>query len=175
MPDETSSGGPPPTEEPGRRLADLLSRIPKTSPLLGPEPTLWRPLGARIAIFVFLVLVAVVLALVLATRLRRSPGGPGSPAGPGTLLRPLEPSRNAVTGEETAAFAGFAVSVDTIPAGALVTVAGVARGEAPVFAGVDCAPGDRIEIRAERAGLDARATTACRADTLVKLKLRLGR
>lgn len=175
MPDETNAGGPPPTEEPGRPLADLVARTAAASRLLAPGRTLWHPLGARIAIFVFLVLVAVVLALVLATRLRRSPGGADASTGPGTLLRPLEPSRNAVTGEETAPFAGFAVSVDTIPPGALVTVAGVARGEAPVFAGVDCAPGDRIEIRAERAGLGARATTGCRADTLVKLKLRLGR
>ncbi len=79
------------------------------------------------------------------------------------LLAPLATARDPETGERTAPFEGFAVSVDTQPPGALVVVGGVPRGEAPVLAGVDCRPGAVVEIRAEKAGLrPARATTRCR-------------
>jgi hypothetical protein len=78
------------------------------------------------------------------------------------------------TGEEVAPFTGFAVSVDTDPADGIVTIAGVPRGEAPVLAGVECAPGAKVKIRAEKAGFrPADATTTCRADSLVKLTVRL--
>ena len=75
-----------------------------------------------------------------------------------------------------APFSGFAVSVDTEPSGALVSVGGVPRGEAPVLAGLDCSPGDPVEISAQKAGFAvARTTTTCRRDTLVKLTVRLAR
>jgi hypothetical protein len=45
-----------------------------------------------------------------------------------------------------------------------------------VFTGLACTPGKPIRVRAEKQGLPAReARTACRADTLVRLTLRLGR
>jgi hypothetical protein len=89
-------------------------------------------------------------------------------------LRPIETAADPRTGEETAPFSGFAVAVETEPADAVVTVAGVERGEAPVLAGVDCRPGTKVPIRVEKAGFRAsRATTICRADTLVKLTVRL--
>jgi hypothetical protein len=92
------------------------------------------------------------------------------------LLRPLATARDPETGERTAPFEGFAVSVETQPPGAFVLVGGKPRGEAPVLAGVDCRPGAIVEIRAEKAGLrPARVTTRCRSDTLVKLVVRLGR
>lgn len=91
-------------------------------------------------------------------------------------LAPLETAADPATGEVTAPFAGFAVSVESEPAGAIVTVAGVPRGEAPVLAGVDCRPGRRVEVRAEKAGFaPVRSATRCRKDTLVKLTLRLSR
>jgi hypothetical protein len=94
----------------------------------------------------------------------------------GRVLEPIRPRADARTGEQVAAFQGFAVSVDTDPAGAVVSVGGVPRGEAPVFAGLDCAPGDRVEISAQKAGFAvARASTTCRRDTLVKLTVRLAR
>jgi hypothetical protein len=132
-------------------------------PRLGP--------GARIAI-VLVTLAAGAGALWMA-RSPRDRTVAGSVPG-GQVLAPLAAEREAGTGEEVAAFQGFAVSVETEPPGALVTVDGVARGEAPAFAGVDCAPGDAIEVRAEAPGRAAvRVETACRQDALVKLRLRL--
>ena len=94
----------------------------------------------------------------------------------GQVLAPLAAERESGSGEEVAPFTGFAVSVESDPAGALVTVDGVPRGESPAFAGVDCVPGDRIEVRAEKPGFaPATSETACRADALVKVRLRLAR
>jgi hypothetical protein len=103
----------------------------------------------------------------------RDPAVAGSVPG-GRILAPLSLARDAASGEEVAPFSGFAVSVETEPPGALVSVDGVARGEAPAFAGVACAPGDRVVVRAEARGrAPAAAETTCRADALVKLTLRL--
>lgn len=102
-------------------------------------------------------------------------GRPAAPSTPLTVLTPPEAHRDQRTGEEVAPFSGFAISVDTVPTGALVTVDGVARGEAPVLAGVDCPPGREIEIRADGDAGRAVARVACRADALVKVTLRLGR
>lgn len=94
----------------------------------------------------------------------------------GQVLEPITPRADVRTGEQVAPFSGFAVSVDTEPSGAVVTVAGVPRGEAPVLVGVECTPGATVEIAAEKGGFAvARAGTTCRADTLVKLTVRLRR
>lgn len=88
-------------------------------------------------------------------------------------LPPIETSP-AAGGEETSPFAGFAVSVDTDPAGAVVAIAGQERGEAPVLASVTCRHGEKVAIRAEKDGFKPlRRELACRADTLVKVTLRL--
>lgn len=90
----------------------------------------------------------------------------------------LAPPRTEPSGrdEETAPFGGFAVSVDSEPPGAVVTVAGKVRGEAPVLTDVACSGAEKVEIRAEKKGFrPARRLVACRADTLVKLTLRLER
>ena len=92
-----------------------------------------------------------------------------------TYLPPIKTEKT-TTGEETSPFTGFAVSIDTEPAGAVVSIGGVVRGEAPVLANVSCRAGDQVEVRAERQGFSpARRQVACRADTLVKLTLRLQR
>ncbi|HEY6101559.1 MAG TPA: PEGA domain-containing protein [Anaeromyxobacter sp.] len=89
-------------------------------------------------------------------------------------LGPIETAAEPATGEQIAPFSGFAVSVETEPEDALVTIAGVERGESPVLAGVECKPGTKVPVRVEKSGFrPARATTTCRADTLVKLTLRL--
>jgi hypothetical protein len=89
------------------------------------------------------------------------------------LLPPLDV--RAEGDELTAPFDGFAVSIETEPAGGIVTVAGVARGEAPVLAGVACVPGQPVEIVAALPGrAPLRRTTTCRPDTLVKLTLSPG-
>ncbi len=126
-----------------------------------------------------LVVAAAAVALVLVAVRRWSPA-PSShePAEIDTAhyLRPIETAADPQTGEETAAFAGFAVSVETEPSDALVFVAGAERGESPVLAGVECTPGSKVSIRAEKAGFRAaKATTICRPDTLVKLMVRLRR
>jgi hypothetical protein len=90
-------------------------------------------------------------------------------------LSPIK-TESAGPGEETAPFSGFAISVETDPPAGLVTIAGVPRGEAPVLANVDCKPGARLEIRAEKVGFPpARRETTCRADALLKLTIRLGK
>jgi hypothetical protein len=111
-------------------------------------------------------------ALLVAVALR---GRPAAPSYFDAALPPLEAEHDQRTGEDVAPFSGFAVSVETVPPGALVVVDGVARGEAPVLAGLDCSPGREIEIRAEAAGRRAAARVACRTDALVKVTLRLER
>jgi hypothetical protein len=92
-----------------------------------------------------------------------------------TYLPPIKTEKTA-SGEETSPFTGFAVSIETDPAGAVVSIGGVVRGEAPVLANVSCRAGEPVEVRAERQGFaPARRQVACRADTLVKLTLRLER
>jgi hypothetical protein len=147
---------------------------PFTAP--DPEPAKARPSG-RAARVGFLVAAALVVGGVLVYAL--APGTtvvlPDAADG-GRALAPLETAADPRTGEQTAPFAGFAVSVETVPAGALVAIDGVERGEAPVLAGLDCSPGERVEITARKRGLaPARVATACRADTLVKLTVRLSR
>jgi hypothetical protein len=111
-------------------------------------------------------------ALCVARR-PRDPAVAGSVPG-GQVLAPLAPARDAGTGEEVAPFSGFAVSVETDPPGAVVTVAGIRRGESPAFAGVTCEPGEGVLVRAEmKRRAPAEVETTCRADALVKLRLRL--
>jgi hypothetical protein len=102
----------------------------------------------------------------------------GEPAEEIDTAHYLAPLKTAASGggEEIAPFSGFAVSVDTEPAGGIVTIAGVPRGEAPVLANLECKPGAKVVIGAEKAGVgSARAVTTCRTDTLVKLTVRLAR
>jgi hypothetical protein len=127
-------------------------------------------LGALAAAAVVIVLVVWLVAPRSATVTLEGGGEKGR------ALDPIQPRSDARTGEKVAPFSGFAVSVDTDPPGAVVSIAGVPRGEAPVLANLDCAAGDRVEISAEKAGFPvARTATACRSDALVKLTLRLRR
>ncbi len=120
-------------------------------------------------------IVAGVVAWALAPR-GAPPPPPEAGAAAESALDPIRPRADAQTGEQIAPFSGFAVSVDSEPSGALVSVDGVPRGEAPVIAGVDCSPGDRVELAAERAGFPVtRSWTTCRRDALVKLTIRLRR
>ncbi len=103
-------------------------------------------------------------------------GGRHEPAALDTdrYLRPIETAADPRTGEEIAPFSGFAISVETEPPDALVTIAGVERGEAPVLAGIPCKPGAKVPIRVEKPGFrPARTATTCRTDALVKLTVRL--
>jgi hypothetical protein len=160
------------TEEP-RRPEHEPAVVPHLAPAPGPPPAPRRSalpvgLGALAA-------AAIVIGLVAWGLAPRST--PATIAGDRVrLLEPIQPRADAQTGEQVAPFSGFAVSVDTVPGGALVSVGGVPRGEAPVLAGLECSPGDQVEITAEKSGFAvARTTTLCRADTLVKLTVRLRR
>jgi hypothetical protein len=179
---------PPPPDDPQRRLADAAARSPELAAMLaggsGRRPR--RSGGRRAALLAAGVALGAILAVTLAVASRRtqpgSPSGedagrpPGSGESPGTLIAPLERAPDPTTGEVVSAFSGFAVSVETDPPGAVVTIDGAVRGESPVFAGLDCRAGDEVRIRAEKAGSGAaEATTTCRADTLVRRSLRLRR
>lgn len=123
--------------------------------------------------------IAVGVAWVAARRLRRGrwPGPPPQPAEAidnDAYLRPLESEEEPGKGERVLPFSGFAISVETRPEAALVTIAGVERGESPVLAGLDCKPGTKVPIRVVKRGFrPARASTVCRSDALVKLTVRL--
>ncbi len=160
--------GPAAAPKRDARPIDIRALAAALAPARGAAP---RWIGALAA-------AAIVVALVVWGISPRSRSVEEVEAGvdPGRVLDPIRPRADARTGEEVAPFSGFAVSIDTDPAGALVSVGGVPRGEAPAFAGLDCSPGDRVEISAQKAGYRvATASTTCRRDALVKLTLRLGR
>jgi hypothetical protein len=167
------------TTEADRQLTKAAARNPELAAMLAGRHDDPSARYRRLAAMVGVAAVAVGIvwgALGWLPRPRSAPARPHEAAeeiDTSHYLRPLETAA-AGPGEEVAPFSGFAVSVDTEPPGALVTIAGVPRGEAPALANVDCAPGTKLEIRAEKEGFaPARAETACRADTLVKLTVRL--
>jgi hypothetical protein len=168
-----------PTET-DRKLTEAAARSPALAAMLAgrhDDPSArYRRLAALIAVAA---VVIGVLGAALAWLPGRAPSArPSEPAeeiDTSHYLRPLETAA-AGPGEEVAPFSGFAVSVETEPPGGLVTIAGVPRGEAPVLANLECKPGAKLEIRAEKEGfVPARVETACRADSLVKLTIRLRR
>jgi hypothetical protein len=116
-----------------------------------------------------------VVAVAYATRPWRRSHEPAVEIGRSQLLMPIKTERGAA-GEETAPFTGFAVSIETDPPGALVSIGGALRGEAPVLASVTCRGTEKVEVLAQKPGFrPARRELACRADTLVKMTLRLER
>jgi hypothetical protein len=135
----------------------------------------------RWAVPLALVLAAgLAVAFVAARALRPGRAGADRPAEPAdaidrdSYIRPLESEVEVAGGERVAPFSGFAVSVETEPEDALVTIGGVERGESPVVAGVECRPGAKVPIRVVKQGFrPARASTVCRTDALVKLTIRL--
>jgi hypothetical protein len=164
------------------RLRDAAARSPELAAMLvrkhGDPSSRYRRiallvLGAALAIGILAATVSILPGALRARSDKR--GEPAEEIDNSHYLRPLRTEREG-PGEETAPFSGFAISVETEPPGALVTIAGVPRGEAPVLANVACKPGARLEIAAEKAGFrPARAGTSCREDTIVKLTVRLQR
>ncbi len=165
-------------KEAERRLAEAAARSPELAAMLAGKRGEPAPPYRRL-VWLLAALAAGLAGLFLAVK-ALSPRREEAPRETAELdtsqyLRPIETSADPATGEETAPFSGFAVSVESDPPDALVTVAGVLRGEAPVLASVDCKPGSKVAIRAEKDGLPpARLSTVCRPDTLVKLFVRLG-
>jgi hypothetical protein len=141
-----------------------------------------------------LMLVVVGLGLVLRSVLGRSPGAVREAApdlrqtsadlaevtrenwGKAEFISPHKEELDRASGEVLLPFQGFAVSVETEPAGARVTVDEREIGESPALAAVECQPGSPVRIRVEKAPLHPQErTTRCRADKLVKLRVRLTR
>ena len=160
-----------------RRLEDAQARSPELAKLLaGKHDDPSRSYRRLIAIVAAAGLG--VGGLWFALRARAPAPRPFEPAEEidrSVYLPPIK-TETVAPGEETSPFTGFAVTVDTIPAGALVSIAGKVRGEAPVLASVECRGSEKVEIRAEKAGFrPARRELACRSDTLVKLTLAMER
>lgn len=161
------------------RLEEAARRSPEVAAMIAGGRRAPGPRYRRIATLVGAAALGVGGVWLAASTLRhRAPPSAGDPAAEidrSVYLLPLK-TEASPQGEETAPFSGFAVSIDSEPPGAVVSIAGKVRGEAPVLANVACARGDRVEVRAERKGFRAvRREIACRADTLVKLTLRLER
>ncbi len=96
--------------------------------------------------------------------------------GKAEFIQPREEEIDRATGEAVLPFQGFGVSVESSPAAARVTVDGKEVGESPALASVDCRPGEEVRVRVEKASLRPHErTTRCRADKLVKLRVRLTR
>jgi hypothetical protein len=164
-----------------RRLQDAAARSPEVAAMLAGEHRDPSDRHRRLVVLLAGAAVAVGLLWLSVSFMGPRRGAPEKPREPAEAiddshyLGPLK-TQAVAPGEETAPFTGFAVSVETDPAGGIVSIGGVPRGEAPVLANVDCKPGARLEIRAEKAGFPpARRVTTCRADALLKLTIRLGR
>jgi len=78
------------------------------------------------------------------------------------------------SGERIRWFQGFGVSVESVPAGAVVLVDGRECGETPLTTSVACAPGQAVEVEVRSPGRGPqRRTTRCRQDQLVELTFQL--
>jgi hypothetical protein len=186
-PETPPAPGAPRVDDAERHLAEAAARSPQLAAMLATGRIgRRRRRPARAALLVAGVLLGAIAAAIAGSRSGRrarelptaasAPAPAETPSPPGTLIPPLETARDAATGEVIAPFSGFALSVETEPPGAVVAIDGVLRGESPVFTGVECIPGASIRVRAEKPGLAPKESrTACRADTLVKLTIRLGR
>jgi hypothetical protein len=164
------------------KLKEAAARSPALAAMLAGKHDDPAPRYRRVALLVSGAAVGIGLLWLALSVLpggkRAPPERPFEPAQEIDTSHYLGPLKTAVGagGEETAPFSGFAISVDTDPPGGIVTIGGVPRGEAPVLANLDCAPGAKIAVSAEKAGFRrARAETTCRTDTLVKLTVRLAR
>ncbi len=78
------------------------------------------------------------------------------------------------SGERVRWFQGFGVSVESVPAGAMVLVNGQERGDTPLTTSVECVPGQAVEVEVRPPGRAAqRRTTRCRQDQLVEITFEL--
>jgi hypothetical protein len=163
--------------ETDRRLEEAARRSPEVAAMLAGKHDDPGPSYRRVVMILGATVIGVAALWFISTRLRpaRAPHEAATEIDRSEYLLPLKTEKTAA-GEETSPFNGFALSVESEPPGAVVSVAGKVRGEAPVLASVDCRAPEKIEIRAEKPGFrPSRRQVACRADTLVKLTLQLER
>lgn len=160
-------------KEADQQLRAAAARSPELADLLAGRHDDPGPRYRRIAA-IAAVAAAAIVGLVFAIRALPRPH-PSEPAeiDRSVYLAPIK-TEAAGHGEETSPFAGFAVSIDTDPPGAVVSIGGVVRGEAPVLSNVACRGSDKVQIRAAKPGFrPVHRELSCRADTLVKVTLHL--
>lgn len=164
------------------RRSERARKLPRYHAAMDPTPDVAAPRLRRYrwaALLAAVLAVGLAVAFVAARALRRGrlldpPSEPAEAIDTDAYLQPLESEIEPGKGERVVPFSGFAVSVETHPEAALVSIAGVERGESPVLAGLDCKPGTKVPIRVVKRGFrPARASTVCRSDALVKLTVRL--
>lgn len=141
------------------------------------DPAPGRPWKA-VAVFaaIFLALSGAIAGMSALARKRNPTWSDGTPAFDDSVYLPALSTERLGPDEERADFTGFALSIDTVPSGAVVTVAGEVRGEAPVLTDFRCRTGQKLELLAEKPGYRrARRIVTCRVNTVLKLTLHLER
>ncbi len=157
------------------KLREAARNSPELASLLGGVHRDPGPRYRRIAAIAAAAAVGVVALWYAgsALRARRPASEPAAEIDQSVYLLPIK-TEQVAQGEETSPFQGFAVSVDTVPAGGVISIGGVVRGEAPVLANLECRGAEKLEVRADKAGFrPVRRQVGCRTDTLVKLTLTL--
>jgi hypothetical protein len=162
-----------------RRLAEAMDRSPALAAMMAAKREDHGPRYRRLGALLGALALAIVVAFVaLRATQKLPPTKKFEPAGEidrSVYLPPIKTER-APGGEEVSPFDGFAVSIETEPPGAMVSIAGKERGEAPVLANVECKGQEPVFIVARKEGFQpSRRELPCRADQLVKLKLVLAR
>jgi PEGA domain len=107
---------------------------------------------------------------------QRAPGEARDPfATPEGVVPVAEaPAPDDIIQEERADFDGAILVLESEPSGALTFVAGKEQGETPVSVGLDCKPGEAVEVEFVRRGYErARHTATCPRDAMLKLTARL--
>jgi hypothetical protein len=160
------------------RLEEAMRRSPELAAMMAgkrEDPLRrYRRLAAILAALAIAVAGVWLAARAISAR-RHARDEPAAEIDNAVYLRPLKTERQP-SGEETSPFTGFAVAIDTVPAGAVITIGGKLRGEAPVLANVDCQGTEILKVVARKEGFrPATHELKCRADELVKLKLVLER
>ena len=161
---------------PDRQLLEAARRSPELAAILAgkredPWPRYRRLAGLLGALVLALVILWVAVRAIQRSRREEAP----VEIDRSVYLPPIKTERNAQN-EETSPFSGFSVTVDTDPPGAVVSIGGKVRGEAPVLASVECSGTEKVVVIARKEGYrPARREVMCRADLLVKLTLRLER
>jgi hypothetical protein len=164
---------------PDRRLAEAMDRSSELAAMMKAQREDHGPRYRRLGALIGALALAIVVALVALRSQQKAPPPkkfePAEEIDRSVYLPPIKTER-ASGGEEVSPFAGFAVSIETEPPGAVVSIAGKVRGEAPVLANVECRGQEPVFIVARKEGFQpSRRELLCREDQLVKLKLVLER
>ncbi|HET6439778.1 MAG TPA: PEGA domain-containing protein [Anaeromyxobacter sp.] len=93
--------------------------------------------------------------------------------GEASTIAPVEAERDG-SGERVRRFAGFGLSVESVPGGARVLVNGEEMGTTPLTTSVRCLAGEEVRVEVRKDGYGpARRVTRCRVDQLVEMAVGL--